>query len=391
MTVGGTNLKGPAPTQVTAAERSPAAASRPPGDSRPARLAALRSALAEAGLDAILVTSGKNVRYLTGFSGSSALLVVARDEAVLITDFRYRSQAQAEVGPNARVEIEGVSLWGRLWTVLPGLNDVVHVAFDSASLTHADYQRLVDHAGHWQWRPTTGMVEGLRQSKDPGELASIRRAVEIAESALTATIPDIQVGLSERQVGARLEHALRERGSEAHPFETIVASGVRSALPHARCSDRTLAQGDLVIIDFGATFAGYCSDITRTFIVGRPTAAQRDTYAVVREAGLTASGGVRAGMRGSDADALARDYIERAGLGAEFGHSLGHGIGLEVHEAPRLSKAADAPLPSGAVVTIEPGVYRDGWGGIRIEDDVVLTPDGPVVLTTLSRDLTEIG
>jgi Xaa-Pro aminopeptidase len=295
------------------------------------------------------------------------------------------------VGEHARVEIEGMSLWGRLWTTLPRLSGVTSVGFDSAHLVHADYQRLLDAGARWQWRPTSGIVEGLRQRKDAGELASIRRAVEIAESALEVTVAGIQPGQSEFAVGARLEHALRERGSEAHPFETIVASGERAALPHARCSPRVLRPGDILIIDFGATFNGYCSDITRTFVVGRATAAQRETYDVVREANATACAGVRAGMRGSDADALARDYIERAGLGAEFGHSLGHGIGLDVHEAPRLSKTADAPLPSGAVVTIEPGVYREGWGGVRIEDDVFLSADGPVVLSTFPRDLLELG
>ena len=363
----------------------------PSDDRRPARLAALRAELVAAGLDAMLVSNGRNTRDLTGFSGSSGLLVVTREEAVLITDFRYRTQARAEVGANAQVEIEGMSLWGRLWSTLPRLSGVLHIGFDSTHLVHADYQRLVESGARWQWRPTTGIVEGLRQRKDAGELACIRRAVAIAESALAATVPTIRAGQREFEVGARLEHALRDGGSEAHPFETIVASGERSALPHARCSSRVLERGDLLIIDFGATYRGYCSDITRTFVVGPATPEQRQAYDIVREANATAASGVRVGMRGSDADALARDYIERAGLGAEFGHSLGHGIGLEVHEAPRLSKTADAPLPAGAVVTIEPGVYREGWGGIRIEDDVYLAPDGPVTLTSFPRDLAVVG
>lgn len=363
----------------------------PADDPRAARLAALRGEMASAGLDALLVTNSRNARYLTGFSGSSGLLVVTREEAVLITDFRYRTQARSEVGSNARVEIEGMSLWARLWTTLPRLAGVAHVGFDSAHLVHTDYQRLVDAGARWEWRPTTGLVEGLRQRKDAGELANIRRAVDIAESALAATVPGIRAGMSEFEVGARLEQALRERGSEAHPFETIVASGERSALPHARCSARVLERGDMLIIDFGATCSGYCSDITRSFVIGPATAAQREAYDVVREANATASTGVRAGMRGSDADALARDYIERAGIGAEFGHSLGHGIGLEVHEAPRLAKTVDAPLPVGAVVTIEPGVYREGWGGVRIEDDVFLAADGPVVLSSFPREIMELG
>ena len=388
---------GPAAGPATARPRAGKASDRsapegnPSSDRRPARMAALRNDLAHAGLDALLVTHVPNVRYLTGFSGSSALLVVSREDAVLITDFRYRTQARDEVAGVADVEIEGMSLWSRLWNVLPRLGGVTTLGFDSAHLTHADFQRLVDGGARWQWRPMSGIVEALRQQKDPGELARIRTAVEIAESALAATVPQIRAGMTEFEVGAVLEAALRSRGSEAYPFETIVASGERSALPHARCSARTLRSGEFVLIDFGAVSGGYCSDVTRTFVLGRATDAHREVYDVVREANATATSGVVAGMRGSDADALARDYIERCGFGDEFGHSLGHGIGLEVHEAPRLAKPADAPVPPHAVVTVEPGVYREGFGGVRIEDDVYLAPGRTTVLTSFPRELMEIG
>ncbi len=359
-------------------------------DPRSARITSVRSELASAGLDALLVTGRANVRYLTGFSGSNALLVVSLDDVVLLTDFRYRSQAAAEAGDIADIEIEGSSLWTRLWAVLPRLRGVGELGFESPHLMTLDHQRLMDGGSRWQWRATAGIVEALRERKDATELASIRQAVRIAEAALDVTVPRIRAGLTELEVGGLLEGALRSHGSEAHPFETIVASGERAALPHARCTPRPLGAGDLVIIDFGATSGGYCSDITRTFVVGKATAEQREAYDIVREANATAAHGVRAGMRGRDADLLAREYIERRGRGAEFGHSLGHGIGLEVHEAPRLAKSADAPLPLGAVVTIEPGIYRDGWGGIRIEDDVHLGENGPVVLTGFSRDLVEL-
>lgn len=360
-------------------------------DFRPARLAALRAELAAVGQDALLVTSLPNIRYITGFSGSSALVIVSQADAILITDFRYRVQARAEVGSDVAVEIEGTSLWSRLWNLLPRLAGVNQLGFESPHLTHADYQRLMESGARWPWRPMTGVIEGLRQKKDPGEVAHIRQAVSIAEAALEFTVPEIRVGMTELAVGARLERTLRELGSEAHPFETIVASGERSALPHARCTSRELQYGDLLVIDFGATSGGYCSDITRTFIVGPPSEDQIEAHSVVFEANASASGGVRAGMRGKDADSLARDYIHGRGIGPEFGHSLGHGIGLEVHEAPRLSKTADAPLPTNSVVTIEPGIYRDGWGGIRIEDDVLLAPEGPVVLTSFPRGLLQVG
>jgi Xaa-Pro aminopeptidase len=357
---------------------------------RPARLEALRAELASSDLDAILVSSNANTRYLTGFTGSSSLCVVSLTEAVLITDFRYRTQAREEVGDHAQVEIEGTSLWSRLWATLPRMAGVTQVGFESAQMTHADYQRLIDSGARWRWRPVTGMIEGLRMKKDAGELESIRRAISIAETALEFLVPEIRAGMSELAVGARLERSLRELGSEAHPFETIVASGERSALPHARCSPRELRRGDFVIIDFGATSGGYCSDITRTFVMGPASAEQREAYETVREANASAAGAVRAGMRGREADAIARDYIEGRGMGPEFGHSLGHGIGLEVHEAPRLAKTADGVLPVGAVVTIEPGVYREGWGGVRIEDDVYLGKEGPQILTSFPRGLTEL-
>lgn len=197
--------------------------------------------------------------------------------------------------------------------------------------------------------------------------------------------------MTELAVAGELERALRAAGSEGFPFETIVASGPRSALPHARASTRVIERGELLLIDFGAIHHGYCADITRTFVVGTsPSDRQREIHALVRESNGSASALVRQGMRGRDADALARDYIERAGFGEAFGHSLGHGIGLEVHEAPRLAKTAEAPLPLGAVVTIEPGVYLEGWGGVRIEDDVLLGPEGPVVLTSFPRDLVQL-
>lgn len=357
---------------------------------RTARLTALRTELTASGLDAMLVSSAANIRYLTGFSGSSALFVVSREDAVLITDFRYRTQARAEVGTAAEVEIEGTSLWTRLWSVLPRITGATQVGFESAHVAHVDFQRLIEAGARWQWRPTTGIVEALRQRKDPGELAHIRGAVSIAEAALEATVPEVRAGLTEFEVCARLERSLRELGSEAHPFEAIVASGERAALPHARSSSRALRRGDFLLIDFGATSGGYCSDITRTFVIGPASESQRDAYDVVRAANVAACSGVRAGMRGRDADAIARDHIDAHGLGGEFGHSLGHGIGLEVHEAPRLAKTADAALPAGSVVTIEPGIYRESWGGVRIEDDVHVAADGPELLTSFPRELIEL-
>jgi Xaa-Pro aminopeptidase len=359
------------------------------------RLARLRHALAASALDALLVSSLPNVRYLTGFSGSSALAVVTADECVLLTDFRYATQVKHEVAHGVRCVIESNSLWTRLWGVLKGLPRVRVLAFESAHLTHQDSARFLDDGSEgagWHWRPALNLVEVLRESKDALEVAHIREAVRIAEHALGATLPQVRAGMTELAVAGLLEHELRRAGSEGFPFESIVATGARTALPHARATSAVIGRGDLLLIDFGAVHAGYCSDITRTVVVGQaPTERQLEIHAVVREAHGSASAGVRAGMRGRDADALARGYIERRGFGDAFGHSLGHGIGLEIHEAPRLAKSAESPLPVGAVVTIEPGIYVEGWGGVRIEDDVVLTSGGPEMLGTFERSLITVG
>ncbi|MDB4907261.1 MAG: peptidase [Gemmatimonadetes bacterium] len=342
-------------------------------------------------MDGLLVTSLPNIRYLTGFSGSSALLFVTQRDALLVTDFRYQTQVVDEVGSIARVTIEPQSLWTGLWQQLAHLPGISVVGFESGHVLHRDFQRLLEGGGRWTWRPTLDLVETLRERKDAGEVAMIRDAALVATTALARTIPQVAVGQTELEVAGLLEHALRDSGSEAFPFETIVASGPRSALPHARASGRRIESGDFLLLDFGAQVGGYCSDITRTFVVGRASAEQRGIYETVRHAQELASRQVRAGMTGRDADALARGYIEQRGHGELFGHSLGHGLGLEVHEAPRLSRMADGTLPVGAVVTIEPGIYRPGWGGVRIEDDVHLGADGPMVLTEFTRELVELA
>jgi len=360
-------------------------------DPRQRRITALADGLTAAHVDGLLVTSLANIRYLTGFSGSSALLFVSARDAVLITDFRYQTQIAEEVGDLARISIEPQSLWVGLWHQLAQLSYVEVIGFESGHLLHRDFQRLLEHGGRWQWRPTVDLVETLRERKDAGELALIEVANGIATRALERTLPQVKVGMTELQVAGALEKALRDEGSEGFPFPSIVASGPRSALPHARSSERAIEDGDFLLLDFGAEHHGYCSDVTRTAVVGRASDEQRAIHDVVRTANAQAARGVRAGMTGRDADAIARDYIEQRGYGELFGHSLGHGLGLEVHEAPRLARTAEGALAEGAVVTIEPGIYRPGWGGVRIEDDVFLGPDGPRILTSFTRELIELG
>ncbi|HKG95202.1 MAG TPA: aminopeptidase P family protein [Gemmatimonadaceae bacterium] len=360
-------------------------------DARPHRLAALTRALDAAHLDGVLLTSLPNIRYLTGFSGSSALAFVGvRGDVLLITDFRYKTQVADEVGDFARVSIEPQSLWAGLWQALPQLAYLEVTGFESAHLLHRDFQRLLEGGARWQWRPVADLVETLRERKDADEVARIREAARVATSALERTLPQLRAGMTELEVAGVLEKALRDAGSEGFPFPSIVASGARSALPHARSSTKRVESGDFLLLDFGAYVDGYCADVTRTFVVGRATERQREIYEVVRCANELAASSVRAGMRGREGDAIARDYIERRGHGEAFGHSLGHGIGLEVHEAPRLARTTDAALPVGAVVTIEPGIYLPGWGGVRIEDDVHLADAGPQLLTQFQREMMEL-
>jgi len=360
-------------------------------DPRPARRAALTESLAAQGLDALLITARANVRYLTGFSGSAGMVVVTPGELLLVTDFRYDEQAREEASGAARVEVERTSVWDRLFREISRLGPLESVGFEGHALTVREAERLLAGGKPWRWQPAGELVEALRVRKDAGEVAAIRAAGELAGEALRATLARVRPGLSEHEIAGMLESALRRLGSEAHPFPTIVASGPRSALPHARSSARVVSAGEWLLIDFGATVDGYASDITRTVVVGaRATDAQRALYDLVAGAQRRAREGVRAGMTGRDADALARDPITARGFGDAFGHSLGHGLGLDVHEAPRLSSTSADPLPAGAVVTIEPGVYLPGEGGVRIEDDVWLSPDGPVLLSDGATELLEL-
>jgi Xaa-Pro aminopeptidase len=360
-----------------------------PPDRRSERQTALRGALEADGLDALLVTHLPNIRYLTGFTGSAALLLVGPDATTLITDFRYAVQAPNEAGSAAVVEIDQKSVWDRLGRLLavaaPGA-----LGIEAQALTVRDAERV---AGLTRGRlvPTSDLVERLRAVKSPEEVAAIRAAADLAQAALAEVLPTVRPGLTELEIAASLEAALRRRGSEWHPFPTIVASGARAALPHARTSPRPVQAGEWLLLDFGAQVDGYCADLTRTVVVGaRADERQRTIYELVRTAQRRALEHLRAGMTGREGDALARDVIAARGFGDAFGHSLGHGLGLEVHEGPRLAPTADAPLPLHAVVTVEPGIYLPGWGGVRLEDDAYLGPDGVVVLSDGRTELVEL-
>jgi Xaa-Pro aminopeptidase len=360
-----------------------------PPDRRSERQTALRVSLEVDGLDGLLITHLPNIRYLTGFTGSAGMLLVREDATILISDFRYASQAPVEVGAAASVEIDPRSVWERLARVLAA-RPTGRIGIESHSLTVRDAERI-SGLTRTAVVPTTDLVERLRAVKSPEEVAAIRAAAGLAQDALAEVLPGIHVGLTEVEVGALLEGALRRRGSEWHPFPTIVASGARSALPHARTSQKALAAGDLLLLDFGAQVDGYCADLTRTVVVGaRADDRQRTVHDLVQTAQRRAIERLRPGMPAREGDALARDVIMSRGFGDAFGHSLGHGLGLEVHEAPRLASTSEAPLPPHAVVTVEPGVYFPGWGGVRLEDDVYLGPEGTERLSDGRTELLEL-
>jgi Xaa-Pro aminopeptidase len=363
------------------------------------RVARLQAELAERELDALLVSTLVDVRYLTGFTGSHGLaLIVAEDAGTgigrhrFLTDFRYSAQSadqvpeafQREIVPGELLEAIGATLaesGGRL-------------GFDEAHLTVKAHRRLGELLGSgWQLVPFTGAVERLRAIKEAVEIARIRAAAQLADEALHGTLEGGLAGRTERDVAIDLELRMRRLGAEAPSFSSIVAAGAHGALPHAEPRAEEIPRDVLVTIDWGALLDGYCSDCTRTYATGEGiTEEARATYALVLSAQEQGLAAVRAGPSGRDVDAVAREVIERGGQGERFGHGLGHGVGMEVHEAPRLSRTAgEEPLRAGQVVTVEPGVYIPGHLGVRIEDLVVVGEDAQEVLTSLPKELTVVS
>jgi Xaa-Pro aminopeptidase len=329
----------------------------------------------------LIVTNPVNVRYLVGFDSSNAALVIEQERVLLYADFRYAEAARAVEGAEfvetARSLIAdlGASLGGR-------------VAFEARHLTYDRYEVLRDTG--LDLVPTHGVVESLRAVKDEAEIARIRHAAQVADRVIEALAREPFVGRSEKELAWRVQELLHAHGADGLSFETIVGSGPTGALPHGRPTDRIVQRDELVIVDWGSRVGGYCSDCTRTFATGRLSDELARAYEVCREAQAAALAGVRPGMTGREADALARRPIEAAGFGPEFGHGLGHGVGMDVHEAPALRPESEDVLEPGMVVTVEPGIYLPGRGGVRIEDLCVVREDGLEVLSTFRKDLVTV-
>ncbi len=337
-------------------------------------------------LDGLLVTHLPNIRYLTGFTGSSGALVVAASRSAFFTDGRYTTQARDEV-QGARVTIaKGALLKAAAGWI--GERKLRAVGFESERMTVAERSRLARVLPkRARLRATSGAVEGLRMIKEEEELEQIQAAVVLASSLFDGVVQRIVPGALESEIAGELEHAARRAGAEGMSFETIVAGGERSALPHGRASSQPVPNRGFVILDFGVILAGYCSDMTRTVHVGKPMERARAMYGAVQEAQQAGVAAVRPGVTAGEVDAAARRTLQRAGWGKYFTHSTGHGVGLEIHEPPRLGTGEKTVLQPGMVVTVEPGVYVPGEGGVRIEDMVVVTERGCEVLTPTTKEL----
>jgi Xaa-Pro aminopeptidase len=341
--------------------------------------------LQEKGVDLLLVTHGPNLRYLTGFTGSNGMAVVGTDVRRFVTDFRYVEQATAEV-PDFDREQGPQDFITALETGWP--EGELTLGFDDDHVSVRAHQRLrAVLPERIALKAAGGVVEAERAVKEPGEVQRIAAAAALCDEVYAWVREQGLVGRSEREVKVALEQEMRVRGAEEPSFPSIVASGPRGALPHASAGDEVIERHTLVTLDLGVRLDGYCSDCTRTWATGELPDELAEIYALTLRAQLSALAAVRPGPRGDEIDAVARELIAEAGHGEHFGHGLGHGVGIEVHEAPRLARTAKDPLVAGNVVTVEPGVYLPGRGGVRIEDLVVVTEDGRDVLTSTTKDL----
>ena len=345
----------------------------------PGRVSRLRAALKRRRLTAVLITHLPNVRWLCGFSGSAGSLLVSAHDVVFFSDFRYRAQSRREVRGARLFEYTGGSVESIAAAVRHAR--VSRLGFESDRMTVANHIDCAAAMPGVDLVPLRGTVEGLRAVKDAREVALIRQALAIAGTALSVSTRRL-AGKSELAVASRLQTEIRRAGGDEESFPTIVASGSRAALPHGVPTKKVIGGGDLVVIDFGVKLSGYCCDITRTFSPSKWESKSKDIYRVVLKAQRAALAAIGPGVKASAVDAAAREVIERAGHGKDFGHGTGHGVGLEVHEQPVLSPRSGDTLQAGMVVTVEPGIYVENYGGVRIEDMVLVTETGREILST---------
>ncbi|MEO6123440.1 MAG: Xaa-Pro peptidase family protein [Ilumatobacteraceae bacterium] len=353
------------------------------------RIAALRAATAELGIDGFLVTNPMNIRWLSGFTGSNGWILLTSAELTLFTDGRYGDQSRDQLGAAGVDATFAISSTRAIMTNdLAGAVARAHIGrlgFEGPHITYADHRTLSSTVSG-EWTPTAGLVEQLRRTKDQGEIDRMERACDIADAALATTTPLLFTGTTEAQFRDALENSMREHGGDGPSFDTIVAAGANAALPHHHPDDTRIVEGMTVVIDFGAMYDGYHSDMTRTLTIGDPSPIQAEVYEVVLAAQVSGVAAVASGARGQALDQICRDSIAAAGWGQWFTHGTGHGVGLQIHESPWLTQSYDDTLAPMDVVTVEPGVYRRDFGGVRIEDMVVVTTNGCRPLTKTPKD-----
>jgi len=336
-------------------------------------------------VDAVLIVKPQNRHYLSGFRGTTAMLLITSEKAFLITDFRYIEQAQEQAPSFEVVKMNQANLETLVQLVKE--HKISRLGLEGDFLTYQQYQELGGLLKGVEMVSIAGMLEELRVIKTPEEIELIRKAVEITDQAFTHILGYLKPGITESEVALELEYQMKKSGAERLSFDSIIASGPRSSLPHGVASSRVLQWGDLVKMDFGCIYQGYCSDMTRTVILGEANSKQKEIYQIVLEAQLASLDALSPGKTGREMDSIARRIITEKGYGDNFGHGLGHGVGLEIHEKPALAFRDETILQPGMAVTIEPGIYLPGWGGVRIEDLAIVTPEGKEILTKSTKDL----
>ncbi len=351
------------------------------------RLQGLRKLLKEKNMDACIITGRANTIYFSGFTGTTSVMLIGLDKAWLVVDFRYTIQAKEQVFEGIEV-VEQQESSNSTINVLMAQNSIESIGFEGNVLTFSEYQKMkISLNKAKSFVSLDGLVDKLRIIKDDDEIESIQQAVLLGDKVFDQIINFIKPGMKETDVSAEMEYIMKKLGAKGPSFETIVGAGYRSAMCHGTATDNVIKKGDAVVLDFGVIYRNYCSDMTRTIFIGEPNTELRKIYGIVKKAQEEALAGIVSGMKGSDADKIARDIITESGYGDAFGHSLGHGVGVEIHEEPRLSVKSEDILTDGMVFSVEPGIYVEGLGGVRIEDMVVLVDGKPRNFTTSTKDM----
>jgi len=350
------------------------------------RLNKLYTIISDCGYDGLYITNLTNIRYLTGFTGSAGLLIIYNNSSFFLTDGRYIQQSKEQVQDSKIIIITSDYFQAiKEQKIFNGNN--LNIAFESNHMSFSYYTELSKIFSKINWIATDSIVENVAEVKDPTEIESLKTAIEITDDVFTKIIPEIKLGITEKYISARISYLFKTNGAEGDSYESIIASGPRSALPHARPTDREFKKGDFIVMDFGALYNGYHADMTRTLIVGKPTSKHRAIYDIVLESQLNGIKKAKAGIACADIDFACRSIIENKGYGDFFTHSTGHGIGLEVHTLPRIHKNNKSLLKTNHIITIEPGIYIPDFGGVRIEDDCLIEETRCIPLNQSTKEL----